>query len=76
MLGFHPFGAGSTPVARSKELIVKVKDVRKLREELGKAVAEMIMKFEAETACFIEEFEIDREGGKEWLVDVNVIVEV
>ena len=74
--GFHPKSLGSNPCVRSKELIVKVKDVRKLREELGKAVADMIMKFEAETGCFVEEFEIDRQGGKEWLVEVDVVVEV
>ena len=55
---------------------MKVKDVRALQEELGSAVAEMITSFEAETGCFVEEFEIHREGGKPWLVSVSTIVEV
>ena len=74
--GFHPDVAGSNPVYRSKELIVKVKDVRALQEELGDAIAKMITSFEAETGCFVEEFEIHREGGKPWLVTVSAIVEV
>ena len=55
---------------------MNVKDVRKLRNELGNAVADMITQFEAETGCFIDDFLIDREGGKEWLVDVTVVVEI
>lgn len=55
---------------------MKVKDVRNLQVELGKAVAEMITSFEAETGCFVEEFEINREGGKPWIVTVAAIVEV
>lgn len=74
--GFHPDVAGSNPVYRSKELIMEVKDVKKLKEELNKAVAEMITSFEAETGCFVEDFIIDRVGGKEWLVSVDATVEI
>ncbi len=74
--GFHPDVAGSNPVYRSKELIVKVKDVRALQEELGDAIAEMITSFEAETGCFIDEFIIERDSGKPWIVGVAAIVEV
>jgi hypothetical protein len=55
---------------------MEVKDVKKLKGEFGQAVAEMIVKFEAETGCYVEHFEIERQGGKEWLVDVDVIVEI
>jgi len=55
---------------------VKVKDVRALQVELGDAIAEMVTSFEAETGCFIDEFIIDREGGKPWIVGVTAIVEV
>ena len=74
--GFHPKSLGSNPCIRSKELIVEVKDVRNLQKELGDAVAEMITSFEAETGCFVEEFVIDRDSNKPWLVDVDVVVEV
>lgn len=74
--GFHPKSLGSNPCVRSKELIVKVKDVRALQEELGNAIAEMITSFEAETGCFIDEFIIDRNSGKPWIVGVSAIVEV
>jgi len=55
---------------------VKVKDVRALQVELGDAIAEMVTSFEAETGCFIDEFIIDRNGGKPWIVKVAAIVEV
>ncbi len=55
---------------------MKVKDVRALQEELGKAIAEMITSFEAETGCFVDEFIIERNGGKPWIVNVEAIVEV
>jgi len=55
---------------------MEVKDVKKLKEELNKAVAEMITSFEAETGCFVEDFIIDRDGGKEWLVSVDATVEI
>ena len=74
--GFHPKSLGSIPSVRSKELIVKVKDVRALQVELGDAIAEMVTSFEAETGCFIDEFIIDRNGGKPWIVKVAAIVEV
>jgi hypothetical protein len=55
---------------------VKVKDVRALQVELGDAIAEMVTSFEAETGCFIDDFIIDRDGGKPWIVNVTAIVEV
>jgi hypothetical protein len=55
---------------------VEVKDVRNLQKELSDAVAEMITSFEAETGCFVEEFVIDRDSHKPWLVSVDVVVEI
>ena len=55
---------------------MEVKDVRNLQKELADAIAEMVVSFEAETGCFIEDFVITREDFEPWDIDVDVVVEI
>jgi len=55
---------------------MEVKDVRNLKEELEKAIGEMVMSFEAETGCLIDGFYIRRTPKEAWNAIVDIKVEI
>ncbi|MHC4237812.1 MAG: hypothetical protein ACYSSM_06135 [Planctomycetota bacterium] len=55
---------------------MEVKDVRNLQKELSKAVAEMVISFEAETGCQVDGFYIQRTPKEPWNVIIDVTVEI
>ena len=57
-------------------IIMEVKDVRNLKEELEKAIGEMVMSFEAETGCLIDGFYIRRTPKEAWNAIVDIKVEI
>ena len=53
-----------------------VKDVRSLKEELENAVAEMVIKFEAETGCSVEYLDILHDPKQIWDIRISAQIEI